>query len=246
MTTGFPNSAAGTVIPNAFFATVLPQISDPAELVISTYLFFAIGQKQRHPRFVTLRELQSDATLAHCLTNLCPQEDRSPLARRSGRGEGGERSPDPLTRGLDLALQRGTLIRATSGEDTLYTINLPSNVRAFERLAAEGIRIDAPLAPKASDGPPNIYTLYEANIGSITPLIAEDLHDAEERFPPAWIEDAIREAAELNKRSWRYVRAILQRWETEGRHEEHRRDPEADWLARRYRAGKRPPAGTPR
>ena len=28
--TGFPNSAAGTVIPNAFFSRVLPEISDPA------------------------------------------------------------------------------------------------------------------------------------------------------------------------------------------------------------------------
>jgi DNA replication protein len=231
---GFPNSAAGTVIPNAFFARVLPEISDPAELVVSAYVFFALGLRRRQPRFVTLRELEADAGLTRALTNLCPDEDRSPLAR-----------------GLDLAVQRGTLVRAIlrsaaadqdERRDELYTANMPANVRGLERLAAEGVSIEQPLPPAGHDGAaPNIFALYEANIGSITPLLVDELREAEERYPPEWIEAAIREAAELNKRSWRYVRAILQRWETEGRgHEEHRRDPEADWLARRYREGKRP------
>ena len=223
---GFPNSAAGTVIPNAFFSSVLPQITDPAELIVSAYLFFALGQKNRHPRFITIRELRADATLTRTLANVA--------------GE------DALPRGLTLALSRGTIIQATSGEDILYTVNTSSNLRALERLAAEGVLIEAPPAPRSGDGQLNIYSLYEANIGSITPLIADELRDADERFPAEWIEDAIREAAELNKRSWRYVRTILQRWETEGRHEEHQRDPEADWLARRYREGKRPSAGATR
>ncbi len=223
----FPNSAAGTVIPNAFFASVLPEITDSAELIVSAYVFFALGQNRRHPRFVTLRELEADATLTRTLTNLTP-------------------SDDPLARGLDLAVLRGTLIRATSVEDAMYTINMPSNVRALQRLSTEGVLIEAPLPAGGREPTPNIFSLYEASIGSITPLIVDDLREAEGQYPAEWIEDAFREAAELNKRSWRYVRTILQRWETEGRHEEHRRDPEADWLARRYRAGKRPPAGAPR
>jgi DnaD/phage-associated family protein len=240
---GFPDSAAGTIIPNAFFSEVLPGTSDAAELIVSTYVFYALGLHRRRPRFVTLRELEADAGLTRTLANVCISDDRSPLARESGRGEGGEGA---LARGLDLAVQRGTLIRASSGGEMLYTINTPANRRGLERLAAEGVRVESPLPPAEREGPPNIYTLYEENIGGITPLIADDLREAEERFPAPWIEDAIREAAELNKRSWRYVRTILRRWETEGRDEEHRRDPEADWLARRYRAGKRPRSGTPR
>jgi DNA replication protein len=240
--TGFPNSAEGTVIPNAFFARVLPEITDPAELVVSAYVFFALGLHRRQPRFVTLREMEADAGLSRALANLCPGQDES-----------------PLTRGLDLTVARGTLVRAvlrsaTADQDergrpderseTLYTANMPANVRGLERLAAEGVSIERPLPAAERDAAaPNIFALYEANIGSITPLLVDDLREAEERYPPEWIEAAIREAAELNKRSWRYVRAILQRWETEGRgHEEHRRDPEADWLARRYREGKRPPS----
>ena len=259
--TGFLNSAAGTVIPNAFFSRVLPEISDPAELVVSAYVFFALGLRRRQPRFVTLRELEADAGLTRALANLCQSGDRSPPAYESGRWEVGE---GPLRRGLDLAVQRGTLVRATMPHQTLtspvdqpegmsrrggtdgemlYTINMPANVRGLERLAAEGVSIEEPPPAAGREKAPNIFALYEANIGSITPLIADDLREAEERYPPEWTEAAIREAAELNKRSWRYVRAILQRWETEGRgHEEHRRDPEADWLARRYREGKRPPS----
>lgn len=235
--TGFANSAAGTVIPNAFFSLVLPEISDPAELVVSAYVFFALGLRRRQPRFVTLRELEADAGLTRALASLCGNDNDLPLARE--RGPGGE----GLRRGLDLAAARGTLVQATSGDETLYTTNMPANVRGLERLAAEGVSVEQPLPPAEREPAPNIFALYEANIGSITPLIVDDLREAEECYPPEWIEAAFREAAELNKRSWRYVRAILQRWETEGRgHEEHRRDPEADWLARRYREGKRPPS----
>ena len=259
--TGFANSAAGTVIPNAFFSRVLPEISDPAELVVSAYVFFALGLRRRQPRFVTLRELEADAGLARALASLCQSEDRSPLAHESGRGEVGE---GPLRRGLDLAVARGTLVRATlprptltptmdrpqglslrggTDAEALYTTNMPANVRGLERLAAEGVSIEEPRPAAEREPAPNIFALYEANIGSITPLLVDELREAEERYPPEWIEAAFREAVELNKRSWRYVRAILQRWETEGRgHEEHRRDPEADWLARRYREGKRPPS----
>ena len=139
--TGFPNSAAGTVIPNAFFSRVLPEISDPAELVVSAYVFFALGlRRRRQPRFVTLRELEADAGLARALANLCGNDDRLPLARppqAEERGPGGEGA---LARGLDLAAARGTLVRATSGDETLYTTNMPANVRGLERLAAEGCR----------------------------------------------------------------------------------------------------------
>ena len=48
-------------------------------------------------------------------------------------------------------------------------------------------------------------------------MIAEQLKEAEELYPSAWIEDAIFEAVSQNKRSWRYIARILERWEREGR-----------------------------
>src|SRR5947207_2362935 len=48
-------------------------------------------------------------------------------------------------------------------------------------------------------------------------LIAEELRATEEECPREWIEAAFREAAAQNRRSWRYVARILERWRDEGR-----------------------------
>ena len=64
---------------------------------------------------------------------------------------------------------------------------------------------------------PNIYKLYEENIGPLTPLMADALKEAEDTYPADWIVDAMRIAVEKNKRVWRYVTAILERWNREGR-----------------------------
>lgn len=64
---------------------------------------------------------------------------------------------------------------------------------------------------------PNIFVLYEQNIGLLSPLIAEELKEAADHYPAEWIEAAFREAVLYNKRNWKYIRAILRRWETEGR-----------------------------
>jgi DNA replication protein len=64
---------------------------------------------------------------------------------------------------------------------------------------------------------PNIFVLYEQNIGLLTPLIADQLRDAANQYPQEWIEAAFREAVQYNKRNWKYISAILRRWETEGR-----------------------------
>jgi len=64
---------------------------------------------------------------------------------------------------------------------------------------------------------PNIFVLYEQNIGLLSPLIADQLKDAADQYPAEWIEAAFREAVQHNTRKWSYISAILRRWETEGR-----------------------------
>src|SRR5262249_25862600 len=66
-------------------------------------------------------------------------------------------------------------------------------------------------------GGPPLITLYEQNIGLVTPLLIDELREAEERYPIHWIEDAIREAVRANARSWRYIRKVLERWAANGR-----------------------------
>ena len=75
----------------------------------------------------------------------------------------------------------------------------------------------------------NVFALYEQNIGMITPIIAEELEEAEKLYPPQWIEEAFKEAVTLNKRSWRYIARILERWASEGKDSgEYKRDIKKD------------------
>jgi DNA replication protein len=83
---------------------------------------------------------------------------------------------------------------------------------------------------------PNIFNLYEQNIGPLTPLIAETLRDAEQTYQPSWIEEAVRIAVENNVRKWRYVEAILESWRTRGRDEREDRG-DSEKARRRYIEG---------
>lgn len=212
---GFPPGDRAAPVPYSFFTAVLPQIERPEELLVSVYFFFAQARKRRQPRCLSQAELLADPALLQALSRHCPDPARG------------------VREGLELAARRGTLLRLLDGRGRPhYALNTPANRRALAPPEGSG-------APVPALALPNIFRLYEDNIGTITPLIAEELQEAEERYPWAWIEAAFREAAELNRRNWRYIKAILRRWEVEGPpHEKARRDPEAEWLAERYRRGK--------
>ena len=66
---------------------------------------------------------------------------------------------------------------------------------------------------------PNIFVLYEQNFGLMTSMIADQLRDLERSYPPDWITEAMEIALLNNKRHLNYIRAILGRWETEGKDE---------------------------
>ncbi len=65
----------------------------------------------------------------------------------------------------------------------------------------------------------NIFTLYEQNIGALTPLVADMLTGAEKEYPPDWLQEAFEIAVARNVRNWKYVEAILKRWKEKGRDE---------------------------
>jgi DNA replication protein len=122
-----------------------------------------------------------------------------------------EFSEEVLRRALDSAIQDGALTHSTSSIDgvleDVYSLTVESRRPATV----------------------NIFTLYEQNVGIITPMIAEELKEAERVYPPRWIEEAFREAVDLNKRSWRYIARILERWASEGKDSgEHKRNIKKD------------------
>ena len=203
---GFPSAARATVIPNLFFSQVMGEIEDPAEMVVSCYLFFALGRRRGYPRFITLEELAAEA----------------PLRRAAGRIEGGVEAV--VRRGLEAAVARGTVLRARTvparpGEPAtdLYLIHTEAAREALLSGRLAGVELSPAPEPLPDELPPTIYALYEENIGTISPLIAHELREAEASYPAGWILAAFREAVAMNKRNWRYIARILERWRAEGR-----------------------------
>ena len=70
---------------------------------------------------------------------------------------------------------------------------------------------------KGNSEKPNIFRVYEENIGALTPIIAEILKIAEKDYGSDWIVDAITLAVKNKKRNWRYCETILARWREEGK-----------------------------
>ena len=213
---GFPAGKVRSIsVPEPVFTELIPVIDDLDELKVTLHVLYRLSQQRGRARYLRHRDLLDDQLLL------------------SGLGENREAA---LGAALARAVERGTLLRATTDaeghRETVYFANSPRG-----RAALEALRRGESL-PEVSPSPrPNAFVLYEENVGPLTPLIAEELQEAEGLYPADWIEDAFREAVTLNKRSWKYIRAILERWRSEGRKDETaRRDREAD--RRRYIEGK--------
>lgn len=125
---------------------------------------------------------------------------------------------------LDRAVVNGALLRlrrdAGERERVQYLLATEENRDLLKRLAqndesaAEVLNISSHEAVEMYR--PNIFALYERLLGPLTPLMAEELRDAERSYSREWIETAMQEAASYNRRTWRYVQSILQRWESDG------------------------------
>jgi len=63
---------------------------------------------------------------------------------------------------------------------------------------------------------PESFTLYEGNIGPLTPMIADAIKDAEQTYSPEWVHRAILEAAKSNVRNMKYIEGILQGYAKRG------------------------------
>jgi DnaD/phage-associated family protein len=74
-----------------------------------------------------------------------------------------------------------------------------------------------PEPPAPPEPKPNIFKLYEENIGPLTPMLADILRDAEKSYPDAWVSNAFEIAVKNNHRSWAYVQGVLKKWQENGR-----------------------------
>ncbi len=204
---GFPPRMQFTPLPNLLFTTLLPQISDINELKTTLHLFWALYRKKGYPRFITYSELLGNTSLMSSLSQTSKPPDEA------------------LRNALEMATKRGTLLHMVldrdGGAEDVYFLNTESDRQAVARIRSGELRLSGLKAEGQTyietEELPDIFTLYEQNIGMLTPMIAEELKAAEKLYPVAWIKDAIKEAVSLNKRNWRYIARILENWLAEGR-----------------------------
>jgi DNA replication protein len=197
---GFPAGELHfTSVPDLFFSALLPDVDDLAELKI---ILHVIWLRQRQARQVVTRaELAADETLVRGLAAL-----------------GGD-AELALADGLARAVARGALLHAVVEDEDVYALNSAGGRGALARIESGEVgAVGVATVDRPSVEPrPNIFELYEDNIGLLSPILADELRDAEATYPANWIEDAFRIAAANNVRKWRYIQAILGRWASEGR-----------------------------
>ncbi|HEY3310379.1 MAG TPA: DnaD domain protein [Anaerolineales bacterium] len=199
---GFNSSETFTSVPDALFR-MLGEIDDLDELKSTLYVLWRIDHLEGKFRQVCRTEIIEDANFMRGI------------------------SPAGLDAGLEKAVQRGTLLRVDTAEGGFYFLNSPRGRASAEAMRSGDWRASATasLPPREI---PNVFKLYEDNIGPLTPLIADALKDAEKTYSAGWLADAIEASVKRNVRNWNYIEAILRRWKEEGRAEkQNRRNPEA-------------------
>jgi len=197
-------------LPEPFFSQLLPLIKSLTQLRLLLYFFWHIEQQESNIRFLKYSDLTSDPTLMAMI--------------------GTEKT---LREDLEIIVGMGILLEAqlSREQELIYFINGPQGRAAVKAIEdGQWQNTDVERKPiQLTDQQPNIYGLYEENIGPITPLIAEILKEDEKTYPEAWIKEAIEIAVKRNVRNWKYVQAILERWQNEGRgNEQNRRNDSQD------------------
>ena len=224
---GFSRDTRYTPVPGPLLGSLLQDIKSTFELKCTLRILGLVHQRRSRRLWVTLSELMDDSVLVNAFASE------------------GEDTPGAIRTGVEAAVERGILLQAekpeSTGVETLIFVNDEPGRRAYASVGKNVTKQETPdlsesRTPEATR--PSIYALYEENIGALTPLIAEELKEAEDTYKWAWIEDAFREAVSSNVRSWRYIARILESWATEGRQDgEPRRNtktPDPKEYLRRY------------
>ena len=187
---GFTSSETFTQLPDSLFR-LLGEMDDLDELKVTLYVLWRFEHMEARTRFISQGQIA---------------EDKGFMSQMTAAG---------LASGLEKAVRRGTLLRVERSDGGLYALNSP-----LGRAIAAALEKDPGRAAGVSSSPPrdrpNVFKLYEENIGSLTPLMADALREAEKEYEAEWLDEAFTIAVTRNKRNWKYIEAILKRWKEEG------------------------------
>jgi DnaD/phage-associated family protein len=208
-------------IPTIFFNDLLCQIDHLGELKITLYALWYFQKQEGDVHFLETADLLVDKKFIASLSESLSEAEKI------------------LEDSLSRAVDRGTFLKVElkMDEGTIFILNTPRGQAAVKAIR-QG-KWDPRKTPRAEisleNERPDIFKLYEKNIGPLTPMIAEDLKEAEKAYPMDWVRDAIHIAVQKNVRRWNYVAAILKSWKEKGRNDEDRRGHEKD--GKRYIEG---------
>ena len=201
---GFTSGAPVTPLPQALLRDLVPAMSDPAELIVTLYAVEAISRVRRYPRRLLSSNLRESRTLLEALAGMC-----------APRG-----ADQAFVDGLDAAVARGSLLRSRSVVDEVWVEWIAINDADGSRAMASPtmLQVTTPIGGrKALDS--GVLEIWQSAFGtSPPPILVEELKAAEARFGVEWLRAAFTEAAASNVRNWRYVRKVLDRWESEHGH----------------------------
>lgn len=208
---GFPKGTRYTPIPNPLLGTLLTEIEDIAEFKIILRVTWMLAQTKGYNRFVTIEEIISDGII------------------RITAGKDSDRIVDVIKSSIQMAVHRDILVTRVLLKNRvpvrIYTLNDEASKVLFSRMEREGLLIEDDSVTDYLHNVievevptrPNIYSLYEDNIGLLTPLLVDKLNDAERLYPDSWIRNAFEVAVSNNVRNWGYIEGTLRKWETEGK-----------------------------
>ncbi len=232
---GFPDiKMRPVIIPDHFFSDLLPQIDDLAELKLTLHCFWLLNEQSGELRYLRGDDLRRDVRLLASLT--LASDLRTLQATLEDALQRAVARNTLLRMEIDTDVEQGSK-RVVATEDW-YFINTVKG-RQTLALVRQGklheLQAVIPEEARLRVERPNIFTLYEQNIGMMTPLIADQLRDMEKSYTPEWVDEAFGIAVSRNKRNLRYVQAILKRWEVEGKDNESNEETGRDSEAQRRR-----------
>lgn len=215
---GFADGKTARVgIPAAFFSEVLPGMEEALEIKLTLWILRLLDAQDGPAPYVRWSDVLDSIEM-------------QPLTHVEG-------NTADLESALKAAVQRGVFLVAMDKEVRLVFLNSPRGraaVAALQKGSWQPGR-DQAVAPLMSNERPNIFELYQANIGLLTPILAQTLEEAEKEYSAEWIEEAIKLAVKKNVRNWSYVEAILRSWKEKGRGETDQRNHQEN--PRRYIEG---------
>ena len=198
--TGFQDEIKdGFLLPEIFVTRALPAMTSFEEVQVSLIFFKLL--KSNTEDYLTIEDFLSDPGMNDA-----------------------RMSEDQIKKALSDACEHGLFLPVAHEGEDFYFLNSPHG-RSIQRANANGVwRPEINGSNVQTPQRPNIFTLYEQNIGPLTPILSQILTDAENSYSAEWIEEAFQIAVKKNVRNWSYVEAILRSWKEKGRNETDRRN----------------------